>query len=69
MHVESLEYVRTYRRMSWIKRRMSVIVDGKEGRVAGGCVGGNIAVKFPEWETVYYDGQGNVIADYREKKQ
>jgi hypothetical protein len=72
----SLDYVRTYRGMPWIKRGMVVIVAGKEGHVAGGHGGGNIAVKFPErrrtanchpqWETVYYDKAGQIVADYRE---
>lgn len=71
----SLEYVKTYRRMPWIKRGMRVVVNGKEGHVAGGHAGGNVAVKFPDrnyvanchpwWETVYYDKKGNVVADYR----
>ena len=75
--MESLDYVKTYRNMPWIKRGMKVVVDGKEGHVACGCNGGNIAVKFPnqkwtakchpQWETVYYDKSGNVIADYRKK--
>lgn len=75
--MQSLDYVKTHRNMPWIKRGMRVVFAGEEGRVAGGCDGGNIAVKFPDrnytenchpkWETVYYDKQGNVIADYRKK--
>lgn len=80
MYIQSLDYVRTSptRNMPWIKRGMRVSVDGEEGRVVGGCDGGNIAVKFPDrrhvanchpkWETVYYDKQGSVIADYREQQ-
>lgn len=73
--MQSLNYVKTYRCMPWIKCGIRVIVDGKERHVAGGCDGGNIAVKFPDrrhtenchphWQTVYYGKQGNVIADYR----
>lgn len=76
--MKSLDYIKTYRRMPWIKRGMRVVVDGKEGHVAGGYQG-NIAVKFPDrrhtanchphWQTVYYDKTGNVIADYRKKAE
>jgi hypothetical protein len=76
MSLMKLDYVKKYRNMPWIKRGMKVIVAGEEGHVAGGHDSGNIAVKFPKrshtanchpwWETVYYDKQGNIIADYRE---
>jgi hypothetical protein len=77
--MKSLDYVRINRNMPWITRGMKVVVNGRKGHVAGGHRGGNIAVKFPDqswtshchpkWETVYYDKDGNVIADYREKKE
>src|SRR5258708_4405892 len=46
-YMVSLEYVKKYRQMPWIKRGMRVVVSGEEGHVAGGQGGGNIAVKFP----------------------
>lgn len=74
----SLAYVKERRGMPFIKRGMRVKVDGKMGSVTAGNRSGNINVRFdgfkhtenchPKWETVYYDKEGNVIADYREKK-
>lgn len=70
---KSLNYVRTFRKMPWVKRGMCVAVNGRLGRVTGGGDGGNIRVRFdgenhsknvhPHWQTTYYQ-DGAVIADY-----
>lgn len=70
----SLEYVRTFRRMPWIRRGMRVVVNGREAQVTSGGEGGNIRVRFlgakysvnvhPQWKTLYYDERGKVIASY-----
>ena len=72
----SLDYIRTRRDMPWIKRGMRVEVDGRMGVVTSGNHSGNINVRLdgekhagnchPWWKTRYFDGDGNVIADYRE---
>lgn len=71
----SLAYVKERRNMPFIKRGMSVEVDGQMGKVTSGNHSGNINVLFvdtkypvnchPQWETRYFDKDGNVIADYR----
>lgn len=73
----SLAYVKERRNMPFLKRGMAVEVDGKNGIVTAGNSSGNINVRFegmkfsvnchPKWETRYFDKEGNVIADYREK--
>ena len=72
---KSFFYVREFRGMPWIKRGTAIEVSGKKGRVTSGGNGGNIRVRLdgekysrnyhPHWETVYYDKNGKVIADYR----
>lgn len=74
----SLAYVKEQRGMPFIKRGMRVKVDGQMGNVTSGNRSGNINVRFddskhpanchPKWETVYFDKDGNVLADYRWKK-
>ena len=53
-------------------------MNGKHGVVTGGNSLCNIQVRFdgrrfssnvhPHWETVYFDTEGKILADYREKK-
>lgn len=72
----SLTYVKERRNMPFIKRGMSVEVDGQIGKVTSGNYSGNINVLFdgtkssvnchPKWETRYFDKKGNVVADYRD---
>lgn len=71
---QSLEYTKNHRRMPFLKRGMIVEVNGKRGRITSGY-GGYIMVRFdgmsfsrnchPQWETVYYGKDGEIIADYR----
>jgi hypothetical protein len=77
----SFDEVRKWRNMPWLKRLMKVEVNGKMGKVTG-THGLNILVKMdspehqayngnnhPHWETRYFDKEGKVIADYREKSK
>ncbi|WP_182006372.1 hypothetical protein [Priestia aryabhattai] len=78
----SLSYIKERRNMPFIKRGMRVEVDGNMGRITAGNRSGNINVIFddtetfgkhshncyPQWETRYFDKEGNVLADYRENK-
>ena len=73
----SLAYVKESRNMPFLKRGMVIEVDGRKGIVTAGNHSGNVNVRFdgekhavnchPQWETVYFDKDGNVLADYREK--
>lgn len=75
----TLAYIKERRNMPFLKRGMSVEVNGQKGKVTSGNRSGNINVRFeginfsknchPKWETCYFDKDGNVIADYREKKE
>jgi hypothetical protein len=59
---------------------MEVDVSGKRGVIVGGNSSLNLQVLFdfekqpytanchPWYETVYYDNNGNIVADYREGK-
>jgi hypothetical protein len=74
-----LQGVRDDRHMPWLKRGMRIELhkdsDVKKGRVTGGNAMANIQVRFdgesfsrnchPHWQMVYYDPNGNVLADYR----
>ena len=70
----SLQYVKEYRNMPFIKRGMRIEVDGQMGKVTSGNSSGNINVLFdgekypcnchPKWETRYFDKTGQVIVDY-----
>ncbi|PFM49596.1 hypothetical protein COJ45_07055 [Bacillus cereus] len=76
----SIKDIAKKRNMPFLKRGMKVVVDGNKGRVTSGNRSGNINVVFedaekygkhshnchPKWETVYFDKEGEVIADYRE---
>ncbi|MDA1915035.1 hypothetical protein PDK20_27155 [Bacillus cereus] len=75
----SIKEIARKRNMPFLKRGMTVVVDGHKGRVASGNRSGNVNVIFedtstfgkhshnchPKWETVYYSKDGNVVADYR----
>lgn len=75
--MRSFDYLKTYRGMPWIKRGMVADMNGKRGRVTAGA-GGGVNIRFdgekhsspchPHWEMTYYDAEGNIIKDYKEKK-
>jgi hypothetical protein len=70
----SLDYVKSYYKMPFLKRGMKVIMDGKTGKVTSGD-GAYVRVRYdnanysvrchPQWEMVYYDENGEIAADYR----
>lgn len=72
----SIEAVRQSRRMPWLKTGMIVEVAGRRGKIVGGNSHCNLNVRYdgesrrrkhnchPTWQTIYYDDQGNIIADY-----
>lgn len=72
----SLEYVRTYYKMPFIRRGMMVRYDGHDGYITSAAGSGNLFVRLagskrpiichPQWRMIYYDQQSNVIAEYRE---
>jgi hypothetical protein len=77
-YIRSLENVKKWRNMPWLKFGMAVEVNGKTGKVTGATTSLNVHVKFtnpehhafngnchPFWETRYFDKDGKVIADYR----
>ncbi|QOY37645.1 hypothetical protein AWH56_008710 [Anaerobacillus isosaccharinicus] len=81
-YIRSLENVKKWRNMPWLKYLMTVEVNGKMGKVTGANSNLNINVRFddpqnkryngnchPHWETRYFDKDGNVIADYRDNVQ
>ncbi|WP_229386640.1 hypothetical protein [Lysinibacillus sphaericus] len=73
----SLENVKKWRNMPWLKRGMRVEVAGEMGVVTSGNCSLNINVRLdglkysqnchPHWETRYFDKDGKVIADYRKQ--
>jgi len=74
---QSLEVTKEHRNMPWLEYGMIIEMDGERGIVRGGNSSANLDVEFPGqdwlsnvhpyWETVYYDKDSNIIADYREK--
>lgn len=73
----SLKRVKEKRSMDFLKRGLTVVVNGKTGVVVSGNDSLNINVRFegnsysqnchPKWETCYYDKNGEIIADYRKE--
>lgn len=73
----SLEYVKSYYKMPFLQRGMKVLADGNAGIVTSGD-GKYIRVRrdnegfsrryHAQWNMVYFDKDGNVIADYHEKQ-
>jgi len=71
--------LRVQRNMPWLERSMRVVVQGKEGRVSTSFGSGylqiytyedqHLGLYHPTWETVYYNDQGEILADYRKKKE
>jgi hypothetical protein len=69
------------RGMGWVRLGMQVEVAGHLGTIKGMNSGANLDVEFvnqlqwgdgthnchPTWETRYFDAEGKVIADYRQK--
>ena len=72
--VRSLQNVKKWRHMPWLKRGMTVEVNGKMGVVTAANSSLNIQVRYegekysqnchPHWRTRYYDKEGKLIADY-----
>lgn len=70
----SLDFVKMHYNMPFLQRGMKIIVDGKAGKVTAGD-GKYIRVLHDnasssrryhaQWEVVYYDKDGAIIADYR----
>lgn len=60
--------------MPWLKKYLTVTCCDEQGVIAG-CDGNYILVYIPgeehlkrwhpTWEMIYYDGEGNILADYR----
>jgi hypothetical protein len=70
----SLAYIKSYYKMPFLHRGMKVIANGKTGIVTSGdgayirvrCDDVKSSRRFrPQWETVYFDKDGKIIADYR----
>lgn len=74
--MSSFDYLKTYRRMPWMRRGIRVDVGGKKGHVTSGD-GGYVRIRLegerntrryhPQWQTTFYDDQGKVIADYKQQ--
>jgi hypothetical protein len=74
MSAISLESVKKNRNMPFLKRGLSVEIDGKMGSITSGNSSGNINVRLdgknysenfhPKWKTKYFDKDNNIIADY-----
>jgi hypothetical protein len=74
----TLAEVRKYRGIHYAKRGMRVqsLHSGRFGRIAGGNSSGNLNIIFdgdnysqnchPNWQMVYFDNDGNVIATFGE---
>jgi hypothetical protein len=73
-----LQYVKTYYQMPFLKRGLRVNMHGRWATVTCGD-GKYIRARFDgqrtsrrihaTWETTYYDAEGNIIKDYKEKKE
>ncbi|MDR1981516.1 MAG: hypothetical protein LBQ39_07860 [Tannerellaceae bacterium] len=70
---QMFDHVRKSRGMEFLERNMRVEIDGKQGVVVGHSNSGLTAkldngreVCFhPTWKIVYFDNDGNIVADYR----
>lgn len=70
----SFDYIRNHYKMPWLRRGLLVQMDGRTGRVTVGK-GPYVGVRFsdeqhsshihPQWNVVYHDEDGKVLADYR----
>lgn len=72
----SLDYVKEYRGLTFIKKGMKVehTHNGKVGVIKNGNSSGNLDILFegetvcqnchPTWEMKYFDDKDNVIAEY-----
>ncbi len=73
----SLDWVKKYYDLPFIKRGMRVQADGQMGTVTSGY-GSYVRVRLdgekrsdiyhPTWETVYYSKDGKILADFREER-
>lgn len=75
-----IEDMTRQRGMDFVRIGMTIEVDGKRGKIVGTNMSANLDVVFddrekhgkhahnchPTWETRYFNGSGEVIADYRE---
>jgi len=74
----SLDFVKKHYNMPFLQRGMKIIVNGKAGKVTSGD-DKYIRVRYDnatssrrchaQWEAVYFDKDGNIIADYRAAKE
>lgn len=75
--LKQFEKIKEAREIDFAFQGMRISVNGKMGTIVGGNGSLNLDVVMdgtwyvsnchPWWETVYYDNNGNVLADYREK--
>ena len=73
-----LQLVRDYRKMPFLRRGMRCNMDGRWAKVTSGF-GAGLMVLFddatypkpvhPKWQMTYYDTDGNIVAEYKEKKE
>lgn len=77
--MDSLQYIREYYRMPWLRTGLTVDMDGKRGPIVGFSLSyAYVQVQFPDhegpanchptWAMTYYDEQDNVVADYKKVK-
>lgn len=73
----SLNYIRNFYNMPWLKEGLRVEYQGKSGVITGFIIsyiqvrldGETVAQPcHPKWEMKYFDADGNVLADFTEKK-
>lgn len=73
----SFDYIKSYYGLDFIKRGMEVeVYNGKRGRITS-AYGSSVRIRLdgeknpghyhPTWEIIYFDSDGSIIADYREK--
>lgn len=70
---QMFEYMKKQRGLDFLKRNMSVEVDGQKGIVTGECHG-NLVVRFegdkhscnchPKWRVKYFNDRGELIKEY-----
>jgi hypothetical protein len=80
---DGIKRVAEHRGVPFAKAGMRVIVSGEPGRIVGHNSSGNFDVLFdegskwagnvinshPNWEIVYLDDDGTVLADFRQKRE
>jgi hypothetical protein len=76
---ETFERMKQYRDIPYAYQGMKIEVCGKPGTIVGANSSANLDVVFdgqwhennchPHYETVYFDRRGNIVADFRNKKE